>query len=51
VPIFFCLQSYKQKVIYNSRKKYDLVIKYAQILDGSGEKEVFRGDLGIKDGV
>lgn len=32
-------------------QKYDIVIKYAQILDGSGEKEVFRGDLGIKDGV
>jgi hypothetical protein len=29
---------------------YDLVIKYAQIMDGTGEKAVYRGDIAIKDG-
>ncbi|HHZ16013.1 MAG TPA: hypothetical protein PLJ33_04445 [Peptococcaceae bacterium] len=29
---------------------YDLVFKYAQIYDGTGEREVFRGDIAIKDG-
>lgn len=29
---------------------YDLVIKHAQILDGTGEKAIFRGDIAIKDG-
>lgn len=29
---------------------YDLVIKHAQILDGTGEKAAYRGDIAIKDG-
>lgn len=29
---------------------YDLVIKHAQIMDGTGEKAVYRGDIAIKDG-
>lgn len=33
-----------------TKKSYDLVIKHALILDGTGEKERFRGDIAIKDG-
>lgn len=29
---------------------YDLVIKHAQIMDGTGEKAVYRGDIAIKGG-
>jgi hypothetical protein len=29
---------------------YDLVIKHVQILDGTGEKEIYRGDIAVKDG-
>lgn len=35
----------------NINQEYDLVIKHAQILDGSGEKEMFRGDIAIRDGL
>lgn len=32
-------------------KPYDLVIKHALILDGTGERERFRGDIAIREGL
>jgi len=43
------VQGYSNKKI--DTKTCDLVIKYARILDGTGEKDFFRGDIAIKDGI
>lgn len=36
--------------LFRATEPYDLVIKHAMIIDGTGENEVFRGDLAIRDG-
>lgn len=38
------------KYLFRSTEPFDLVIKHALILDGSGENERFRGDIAIRDG-
>ncbi len=37
-------------LISTAAEPYDLVIKYAEILDGSGVNDRFRGDIAIRDG-
>lgn len=32
------------------KEPYDVIIKYVSILDGTGENEMFKGDIGIRDG-
>lgn len=53
VAVFSILQGLKSKgysYLFRTNKPYDLVIKYAQILDGSGTNKIFRGDIAIRDG-
>jgi len=37
--------------LFYADQPYDLVIKHAYILDGTGENGKFRGDLAIRDGL
>lgn len=37
--------------LFYADRPYDIVIKHATILDGTGENEKFRGDIAIRDGV
>jgi len=48
--IFTGLKIKGYNYIFRATKPYDLVIKHAMILDGTGENEAFRGDIGIRDG-
>lgn len=47
---FFSLNKGPVSAAETMVQTYDLVIKHAQILDGTGEKAVFRGDIAIKEG-
>ena len=48
--LFTALQAEEDIQLTRQEITYDLVIKHALILDGTGEKERFRGDIAIKDG-
>lgn len=39
------------ETLFVAERPYELVIKYAQILDGSGVNNRFRGDIAIRDGI
>lgn len=39
------------KYLFRSTEPFDLVIKHAMILDGSGENEKYRADIAVRDGV
>ena len=47
--LFTALNADEDIQITQKETTYDLVIKHALILDGTGEKEKFRGDIAIKD--
>lgn len=42
------IQGYRY--LFRATEPYDLVIKHARILDGTGENEPFRGDIAVRDG-
>lgn len=48
--IFTGLRIKGYSYLFRAARPYDLVLKHALILDGSGENEKFRGDIAIKDG-
>jgi hypothetical protein len=51
--VFLGLEIYKHTVaqdLFRARNPYDLVIKNARIIDGTGQ-EVYRGDIGIRNNV
>jgi hypothetical protein len=48
--VFTSLQAEGERRFSQTKKTYDLVIKHSLILDGTGEKERFRGDIAIRDG-
>jgi len=48
--LFTAIQADENVQLPNKETTYDLVIKHALILDGTGEKERFRGDIAIKNG-
>ncbi len=50
LSFFFSLNKGPVSAAETMLQTYDLVIKHAQILDGTGEKAVFRGDIAIKGG-
>lgn len=53
IAVLSVLQGLKNKgysYLFHTNKPYDLVIKYAQILDGAGENKAFRGDIAVRDG-
>lgn len=48
--LFSSLKAKGYSGLFNSNKPYDLVIKHAFIIDGTGEKAKFRGDIAISKG-
>jgi hypothetical protein len=48
--LFTSLRAEGEGQSLQANKPYDLVIKHVLILDGTGEKEMFRGDIAIRDG-
>ncbi|HHY05481.1 MAG TPA: hypothetical protein GX532_00645 [Clostridia bacterium] len=48
--LFTLLQAEGEIQFPQTNKPYDLVIKHVLILDGTGEKEIFRGDIAMRDG-
>jgi hypothetical protein len=48
--LFTSLRAEGEIQFSQTNKPYDLVIKHALILDGTGKKEMFRGDIAIRDG-
>ncbi|MDD2212705.1 MAG: hypothetical protein PHS83_04095 [Clostridia bacterium] len=48
--VFTSLSAEGELQFGQTNELYDLVIKHALILDGTGEKERFRGDIAIRDG-
>ncbi len=48
--IFTGLRVQGYSYLFRATKPYDLVLKHALIIDGSGENEPFRGDIAITDG-
>ncbi len=47
---YYCLVQGKILSAAEAHSSYDLVIKHALILDGTGEKKLFRGDIAIRAG-
>ena len=48
--LFLGLKIKGYSYLFYASQPYDLVIKHAQILDGTGVNEKFRGDIAIRDG-
>lgn len=49
--LFMGLKVKGYKYLFRSTEPFDVVIKHALILDGSGENDRYRGDIAIRDGI
>lgn len=49
--LFMGLKVKGYKYLFRSTEPFDVVIKHAIILDGTGENERFRGDIAVRDGL
>lgn len=52
ILLILVLGFFSYSLISKKEKKepYDVIIKYVNILDGTGEKQIFKGNIGIRNG-